>query len=366
MSAPLAYPRATLNAAALRDNLAVVRRYAPTSRVIAVIKANAYGHGMVPAARALTTADALAVARPVEAVALRDAGITQRILLLEGVTSVDELQQAATSSFDLVVHSQAQIDMLREFAGGHRFAVWFKVNTGMNRLGFAAHEVADAYRAVQACESVGELRLMTHLASGEESDGAQTSEQLEKFAARTAGLAGERSIANSAGLIASPASRADWVRPGIMLYGISPFPTVEAAQLGLVPVMSLSTALIAVRGVRAGEGVGYNATWAASSDTQIGIAAIGYGDGYPRGASNGAPVLFRGQATRVVGRVSMDMIAIDLSAFDAPKLGEEVVLWGDGLPVERVAQHVGTIGYELVCHVNQRVRAEWKGLAVSG
>lgn len=355
----MSFPCARIDAEALRQNLAAVRGFAPLSRVMAVIKANAYGHGLVAAAKALHGADALGVARLGEGLALRSADITNTIVLLEGVFTADELRRAGQERFELVVHSFAQIDLLEQYGGAHHFNVWLKVDTGMNRLGFRVDEFAAAYGRLSLCRSVAMLRLMTHLASAEDLSGESAKAQIDRFNLLTQGLHLERSIANSAGLIGWPQARLDWVRPGVMLYGISPIPGVDAAQLGLQPVMTLTTQLIAVRHVPAGECVGYGGIWQAPRDSLVGIAAIGYGDGYPRNMRAGTPILVNGLAARVVGRISMDMTAVDVTGLDVG-IGDAVTLWGKGLPAEQVAPFADTIAYELVCGISQRVRVEWE------
>ena len=399
------FPAVTIDAAALRHNLAVVRRLAPRSRIVAAVKANAYGHGLVPVARVFAGADShphdadnavghdagheagpgvdrsagrgagqgvtpgqdvtLGVARLEEALALREAGIEAPILLLEGVFSAAQLQSAARHRVQIVVHSGEQIDMLERFAGTYRFMVWLKLDTGMNRLGFRIDEFAAARMRLNGCAAVAGMRLMTHLACADEPDNALTRAQIDTFSAvvdalGTDALGLERSIANSAGLIAWPQTRVEWVRPGLMLYGLSPFAQRSAASLGLRPAMTLSTRLIAVHRVAAGETVGYGAIRRASQPASIGIAAIGYGDGYPRGMRNGAPVRVEGHEARIVGRVSMDMCAIDVTKVPGVHVGSAVTLWGEGLPAEQVAPHADTITYELVCRVTERVRRQWQ------
>jgi alanine racemase len=355
------FPRVTIDLNALRNNLAVVRRYAPHSRVMAAVKANAYGHGLVACARALAAAEAFGLARIDEALALRAAGVAQRLVLLEGVVDAEDLATAAAHRLDVVVHSLDQVAMLEAYAGAERLDVWLKLDSGMHRLGLAPAQFAEAHRRVRACKASGALRVMTHLATAEALEDPFTQRQIEAFAQSTADLRVERSIANSAGLIGWPQTRLEWVRPGIMLYGVSPMPNASAADLGLTPVMTLTTRLIAVNRILAGETVGYGGLWKAQRDSRIGVAAIGYGDGYPRRLPNGAPVLVNGREALLAGRVSMDMIAIDLSDAADARVGDEVVLWGRGLPLERVAQCAETIGYELACRVNERVHREVTG-----
>jgi alanine racemase len=336
-----------------------VRELAPGCRVLAVIKANAYGHGIVAAARALAAADAFAVARLEEAVALREAGIAARIVLLEGVQDAEELAAAAAHGLEPFVHQRAQIVLLEQWRGPHPFRVWLKIDSGMGRLGFRPAEVPQAAARLAVCAAVVQPPLLaTHLAEPEIRGNAHTRAQLERFARATAGLPGERSVASSAGLIAWPEARTDWVRPGIMLYGISPFPESTGADLGLRPVMSLETRVIAVKELAAGDRVGYGGSWTAPGPARIAIAEAGYGDGYPRSTANGTPVLVNGRPAALAGRVSMDMLAIDVTGAGAVGPGDPVLLWGPQVPVERVAAAAGTIAYELTCRVSRRVPHE--------
>ncbi len=348
--------RATIDTAALRANLAAARKAADGARVMAVLKANAYGHGLIPTARALVDADAFAVARMEEAAEIRRAGLDRRLILLEGVFHSEQMRLAAQLDAELVVHSVEQIEMLEHYDGSHRFPVWLKIDTGMNRLGFAPGSAGDLASRLAACTSVGgQPRLMTHLASADVSADPVTTEQIQRFAMVTEAVEGERTVANSAGLLAWPESRFDWVRPGIMLYGVSPFEGRSGEELGLRPVMSLASELIAIKTVPAGGRVGYGGIWTASRDTRIGVAAIGYGDGYTRHLGSGTRVMVRDHPASLVGRVSMDLITIDLDQVPEARVGDEVLLWGGALPVERLARAAGTIPYELLCGVTQRV-----------
>jgi alanine racemase len=349
-------PIVSVDPAALRNNLAVVRRFAPTARVIAAVKANAYGHGLVHAARALAAADAFGVARIEEALALRAASITHPIVVLEGVFFASQLEVAAANDLQLVVHSFEQVEMLEQYAGAHRFAIWLKVDTGMNRLGFRAEEVEAAHSRLQACAAVGAMRLLTHLACAENAGGLDTKLQLDRFRALSGPLRLERSIANSAGIIAWPDAHAEWVRPGLMLYGASPFAERSAADLGLLPAMTFTTRLIAVRNVAAGEAIGYNGIWRAKRRSRIAVAAVGYGDGYPRCMHAGAPALIKDREVPIVGRVSMDMTMLDATDLPDAAVGDEVTLWGKGLPAENVAPFADTIAYELFCRIAERVQ----------
>jgi alanine racemase len=353
-------PCAFIDRAALRHNLSVVRSTAPNSKVMAVVKANAYGHGLVPVAQALLGADAFGVARLKEGVALREAGIGQPIVLLEGVFSHADLNTAAQLQLDVVVHSFAQLDMVESWSSTRRLSVWCKIDSGMNRLGFRVEDFAVAWARLLKCAQIQHLRVMTHLADADSRDHDRTPQQIAQFNKVITGINVERSIGNSAGLIAWPEARLEWVRPGLMLYGMSPFADSVAVDLNLRPAMTLVTPVIAVREVKAGEEVGYGGTWRAAQATRVGIAAVGYGDGYPRHARTGTPVSVGGEIRPIVGRVSMDMIAIDLGADSRVESGEPVILWGAGLPAEQVATFADTIPYELVCAMSQRVALQYR------
>jgi alanine racemase len=289
-------------------------------------------------------------------VALRKAGCTARIVLLEGFGDAAELEVSARHEFEPFVHQPSQLDLLEAWRGPHVFRAWLKVDTGMHRLGFAVDAVSTAVARLGACRFVAKpVQLATHLADAECGDGGRGRAQLAAFAEATAGLAGERSIANSAGLIAWPQARADWVRPGIMLYGISPFVERTGAELGLRPVMTFETRVIALKQVESGERVGYGGTWTAVRPSRIAVAAVGYGDGYPRSAANGTPVAVGGGAATVAGRPSMDMLTIDVTELSRVAIGDRVELWGREVPIERVAAAAGTIAYELTCRIGRRV-----------
>lgn len=351
---------ATIHAAALRHNLSVVRQQAPSSRVMAVIKANGYGHGLVAVARALEEADAFAVARVDEGLVLRQAGIVNPIVLLEGVFDAAQLEAAARMQFELVVHVREQVELLRAAPAGVSFKVWLKLDTGMNRLGLKRAEFDEALTALRSLPAVAQpVRLFTHLASADEPDLVTTQDQLARFAAATKSLPGERSLANSAAMLSFPEAQGDWVRPGLLLYGVSPFAGAIGADYGLQPAMTLHSRVIAVKDVAVGEKVGYGGAWTAARPTRLAVAAVGYGDGYPRSLGSGAPVLVNGERAPLAGRVSMDMIGIDVTDLAAaPRLGDPVVLWGEGLPVEEIAIWAGTIPYELLCGISQRVAVD--------
>ena len=351
--------RAVIDTHALRHNLRTIRERARGARVMAVVKANAYGHGIVPTSLALAEADAFAVARLEEGLALRAAGITQPIVLLEGVFAPEHLLEAARHGFDLVVHDPLQIELLEEYQGTSRFLLWIKIDTGMNRLGFRPEDFPAALERVQRLQPAPlEIRLLTHLARADERDDGMTRDQVKRFKKAIGKLDYATSVANSAGLFGSVTLGCDWVRPGLALYGGSPFADRSAAELGLHPVMSLETSVIATRKVMRGETVGYGGTWRAARDSSIAIIAAGYGDGVARNLPAGTPVLIDGRRAPVAGRVSMDMIGVDITDLQGIHVGTPVVLWGTGLPVEEIAHHAGTIPYELLCGVSQRVPLE--------
>ncbi len=349
---------AAIDSEALRHNLQAVRQWAPRSRVMAVIKANAYGHGLIAVARALADAtDAFAVARVDEGLALRAAGITTATVLLEGVFDREQLDAAAAARFELVVHTVEQIDLLRAAAAGERFKVWLKLDSGMNRLGFKEPGFSAAHAALSELGAVhSPVNLFTHLASADDPELSTTSEQLARFDAATRFLPGERSIANSAGMLSFAKAQADWVRPGLLLYGVSPIAGTIGADYGLRPVMTLRSQVIAVKDLAAGERVGYGGDWTAARPTRLAVAAVGYGDGYPRSLGAGTPVLVNGERAGLAGKVSMDMIGIDVTDLQrTPQQGDPVLLWGEGLPVEEIAVWANTIPYELLCGISQRV-----------
>jgi len=348
---------ATVDTAALEHNLQAVRRLAPRSRVMAVIKANAYGHGLVAVARALRAADSFAVARVDEGLTLRNSGIDKRTVLLEGVFDREQLDAAAAAGFELVVHTVEQIELLRAARPGANFNIWLKLDSGMNRLGFKGAAFDAAFTALGALPGVkSPVNLFTHLACADSPELSATTDQLARFARATKSLPGERSIANSAGMLNFPQAQADWVRPGLLLYGVSPFAGSIGADHGLRPVMTLHSHVIALKDLAAGERVGYGGDWTARRPTRLAVAAVGYGDGYPRSVSSGSPVLVNGERAPLAGRVSMDMIGIDVTDLKrSPRLGDPVILWGSGLPVEEIAVWADAIPYELLCGISQRV-----------
>lgn len=345
---------AQINLAALRANLALVRDKAPKTQVLAVVKANAYGHGLMRVLPALEDADGLALLELDSAIALREHRYTRRILLLEGFFEERELAEIASHRLGTVVHDAEQLNMLEKAVLPRPLEVFIKVNSGMNRLGFAPADVRGVCERLAHAPSVAALRLMTHLARAEEEDGVRNA--LTVFDDCCRGLPYPRSIANSAGVIRHEEIGGDIVRPGIMLYGASPFPFDTAEMLGLQPVMTLRSEVIGVQELRAQDMVGYGGTYTASRPHRIGVVAGGYADGYPRHAPNGTPVLVCGKRVRMAGRVSMDMVTVDLSEVPEARVGSPVVLWGEGLPIDDVAAAASTVGYQLMCNVAPRVR----------
>lgn len=330
---------------------------------MAVIKGNAYGHGMLAAAHALSSADAFGVARLSEVKALRDAGIDKPIVLLSGVLSRADLAEAAELNTSVGVHNEDQIGWLENFRGDIA-GVWLKIDTGMNRLGFHIEEAKDAIARLQACNAISDLKIMTHFANADDVNDATTKKQVDRFIRVISGFSGDVSVANSAGLLGwaralqafdglSAAGRL-WIRPGIALYGVSPIHGKRADALGLRAAMQFESCLTAVKPLRAGEPVGYGGTWKSERDTTLGIVAVGYGDGYTRYIPSGTPVLVNGRRVPIAGVISMDLTAVDLGPDAIDKVGDSVVLWGDGLPVEEIAEFAGTVPYQLVTGVTHR------------
>lgn len=347
--------RALLNATALRHNFDQVRRHAPRSRVMAIVKANGYGHGAAWTAQTLTDADAFGVASAEEAIALREAGITKPITLLEGFFEATELPLLVEFGLSPAIHCEEQLRMLELARLASPLSVWIKLDTGMHRLGFEPGQFAGVLARLRAIRNIGDIGVMSHFANADDPRDAASRLQLERFSAQIASAGLERSLANSAATVSFPDSHLEWVRPGIMLYGGMPLMDRSAEALGLRPVMTLTTSLIAVHRFRKGETVGYGSEFRCPQDMTVGVAAIGYGDGYPRRMPASAPVLLSGKRATLAGRVSMDMITVDLRAQPQAKVGDSVVLWGEGLPADEVAGHVGTISYELFCQLTPRV-----------
>lgn len=375
---------ATIDLSALKKNLSVVSAHCPESKIIPVIKANAYGHGLEQIAKALTESSAepsteiaaLAVATIDEALQLRSLGLNTAVLLFSGFGNKEEMELCFKHGIEPVVHTGQQLEQLGDYlqkeAGRGAGRIWLKFNSGMNRLGLPAPQIISAYKELQKHPEI-EVVLMSHLACADNPQGQAaidfTRQQLTQFDGLREQLAGissaplSASLAASAGILNLPASHHQFVRPGIMLYGGSPLVNQSGEELGLSPVMTLHSRLIAINEAKAGASIGYGATYTCERDTRIGVLAIGYGDGYPRSAVNGTPVLIKAASgdrrTSLIGRVSMDMITVDLTGMDDVKLGDEAVLWGKGLPADEVAKNAATISYELFCKVTERVNFEY-------
>ncbi len=349
-------PTLEINLHALKHNLARVRDFAPNTRVMAMIKSNAYGHGGVVCAKALENADAFGVARLDEAISLREAGILIPILVMCGVMDASELPIYHQHQLSILIHHVDQLAMLEQFSESNIFNVWFKIDTGMSRLGFCPEEVPEAYKRLKACSSVKSVRLMSHFLAPERVDKLFTQQQVELFSLAVAGLPEEKSLAKSAAIMAWPQTHFDWVRPGIMLYGISPFPDRTASSLDLRPVMTLRSRMVRVDQRKKGDNLGYGGEIQCPEDMPIGIVALGYADGYPRHLVLPAPVLVNGKRCHTIARIAMDLMMVDLRGAPEAKRGDEVIMWGEGLPIEEVAKAANTIPYTLTTAVNARVR----------
>lgn len=345
--------RASISASALRHNYALAKRAASRSNVFAVVKADAYGHGLERVARALGTADGFATVELDGAVALRERGFAGPILLLEGFFAASELAEIASSGLAVAVHNDEQLRMLESVRPSTPLDVFFKINTGMNRLGFAVAQASSRLEQLRRSGATKSITLMTHFATADGPEGIE--EAMRRFDEATRGIELPRSLANSAAIFAHPRSHADIARLGIGLYGATPFADRSAESLGVKPAMTLSSELIAIQELRAGETVGYGATFGCARAMRVGVVACGYADGYPRHAPSGTPVVVGGVRVKTAGRVSMDMITVDLAGVPDARVGTAVTLWGEGLPIDEVATAAGTVGYELMCALAPRV-----------
>ncbi|WP_292931574.1 alanine racemase [Noviherbaspirillum sp.] len=348
---------ATIHLAAMQHNLALARQCTPNAKVWGVVKANAYGHGLARGMRAFAAADGLALIEVDAAVRLRELGWQKPILLLEGFFDETDLPVLAAYHLQTAIHCNEQIDMLERAALTSQIDVHLKMNSGMNRLGFQPDAYRAAHARLRAIPAIRHITLMTHFANADDAVNAKLplSEQIRRFESGTEGLPGERSVSNSAAVLTRPDLRSNWVRPGIMLYGGTPGgKTAEA--FGLQPAMTLASEIIGVQQVGVGEAVGYGSRFVADRPMTIGVVACGYADGYPRHAPNGTPIVVEGQRTKLIGRVSMDMITVDLTGIPGAGIGSKVILWGNGLPIDEVAEAAGTLGYELMCALAPRVQ----------
>ncbi len=345
--------KSEIHTSALTHNLEVARRHAGEAKVWAVIKANAYGHGLLRAAKAFEAADGYAVLDFLEALKLRNAGFDKPILMLEGFFTADDVPLLARHRLTPVIHSVPQVEILQKATLEGEIEAYLKVNSGMNRLGFVMDNVHVGWNALTNHPRIRSVTLMTHFADADGATGVAG--QLEWFDRVTQSFEGPRSLANSAALVRFPETRTGWVRPGIMLYGCSPFADRSAEDLGLQPAMTLRSEVIAVQHLQPGERIGYGFAYEASAETTIGVVACGYGDGYPRHAPTGTPVVVAGQRAKIVGRVSMDMLCVDISDIAEAYIGSPVTLWGKGLSADEVATAAGTISYELLAGLTARV-----------
>lgn len=352
---------ATISKSALQHNLSVVKQHAPHSKIMAVVKANGYGHGLLNVAHSLSVADGFAVLGVSEAIILREAGFKQTILLLEGVFCADELKTVADYNLDIVVHSRLQLNMLLSAKLSNPVHVHLKMNSGMNRLGFTPNDYIAVFNQLKTSNNVANITFMTHFATADKDPGIEA--PLALFQQTIKGIEQPISLANSATILRYPALQADWVRPGIMLYGASTVSGMPAAAFGLRPVMQLTSEIIAIQTIQDGESIGYGNRFTATKTTRIGVVACGYADGYPRHAGllggehlHGAPIAVSGKVTRTLGRVSMDMLFCDLTDIPEADIGSPVELWGKQVPVDAVAEAADTVGYELLCAVSPRVQ----------
>jgi alanine racemase len=352
----------TLSTANLLHNLEVIRAKAPAAKIMAMVKANGYGHGIRSVSLRLEGhVDALGVASIDEALALRKAGVKTPITLIEGVFSHDELRVASEQGFSVVFHSDHQIGWLAQAEVPVALQAWLKLNTGMGRLGFPLETAADALRTLSENSSVVQpVGIMSHFACADEPAHPMNAKQISAFRAFTEHLQGLKSFCNSAALFAFPDMHYDWVRPGLALYGASPLAGRSAASLGLKPVMTFQTELIAIQNFKRGDAVGYGSGFTCSENMPVGIAAVGYGDGYPRAVRKDIPVLVNGVRCPLIGRVAMDMAAVDLRSCADAAVGDKVTLWGEGLPVEDLSDFSDHIAYDLLTAIQYRVRFEWE------
>ncbi|OOH88719.1 alanine racemase [Pasteurellaceae bacterium 15-036681] len=368
---------ATINGSALRHNIELIKSLAPNSKICAVVKANAYGQGISRVIKSLENhVDAFGVARIKEALTIQESGYAGKILLLEGFFDREELLKTLSRRFDTVIHCVEQLELLLQAAKEWQaeqekgfwkrktkiyfpITVWLKIDTGMHRLGVHPEQVAEFHQKLTACPLVEKVNFVSHFSRADELDCGYTEKQIEIFEAVSQHFDVERSISASSGILYWKQAHYDWVRPGIIMHGISPH-NKPITDLGFKPVMTLSSSLIAVRSHKAHEPVGYGGYWVSHRDTNIGVVAIGYGDGYPRNTPEGTPVLINGRKVPVIGRVSMDMMTVDLGPDSIDKVGDEVVLWGEDLLIEEVADAIGVINYELITKLTPRVITEYK------
>jgi alanine racemase len=352
--------KATINHQALSSNYNYIKKIANKSKVMSVLKANAYGHNLLDVAKTLKMSDGFAVLSIEEAILLRKNGFNQIILLLEGLFDKEEVNTASKLGINITVHNHRQIDLINQIKPASPVNIHLKINTGMNRLGFVPNEIDYLLESLNSNPYIEDIILMTHFATADEKEGIN--KQFKVFNQIADNYNYPASVANSAALIKFPESRLDWVRPGIMLYGLSPFEDKTAKDLELIPAMSLTSEIIAIQDIKSGDSVGYGLDFIAKKDMKIGVVACGYADGYPRHAKKGTPIAIDGHQTSLFGRVSMDMLYVDLSNISDAKISSKVELWGENISVDSVAQFSGTVGYELICAVSASQRVPLRNI----
>ena len=351
---------------AIAHNLQLIRTLMPRQKILAMIKSNAYGHGLIHVAKAIQSADALGVATIAEALQLRNAGVDNDIVVMRGFVSREELSVFLNDDRLIsCVHDAQQLALLKTLSdiNNKKLRIWMKIDTGMHRLGFACDAFNDAYQQLNQLPCVEKpFVICSHLADADNADSTFTNQQIAAFEKTTSFVSNEKSLLNSAGILAYPQAHYDWIRPGLLLYGVSPFDHPgkhNALMKNFIPAMTFESKLIAIKNVKAGEKIGYSCTFTAKNAMKIGIVGMGYGDSYPRQAKNGTPVLIRGQRCPIVGRVSMDMITVDVSHVKAVAVDDTVTLWGRDLLVADIAQCVNTVSHELLCHLTGRVQRKY-------
>ncbi|MCH9636575.1 alanine racemase [Rickettsiella endosymbiont of Litargus connexus] len=342
-----------LDLGALRHNVKRIREIAPQSQLLAMVKANAYGHGLLSIAKALSDVEGFGVSCSEEALYLRQAGLKQRIVLMEGLFSKDEIPLLTDYELDTVIHDCNQLNWLSERPLPATINVWLKINTGMNRLGFSPNDFEAVLEKLHHCSWLNIVCVMTHFSSADKPEDTTTKNQIKRFDQVLKECQFPTSLANSAAILAFPKVHADWVRPGLILYGVSPFSESSGVQYALKPVMTLKSEIISIHQLKPGDRVGYGGTWIAPKPLRVGIVAIGYGDGYPHRAESGTPILVNGKLSELIGQVSMDMLTVNLSNQWDAKIGDPVVLWGTGLPIEQIAESTSSFRFELLCGINR-------------
>ncbi|MBN2690151.1 MAG: alanine racemase [Gammaproteobacteria bacterium] len=351
---------AHIDLSAITHNFEIIRTLAPKSKILAMIKSNAYGHGLVEVAKTIKNADGFGVACIDEAIVLRKNGINNRILVMRGFTDTEELLIMNSYNLSTVIHNKHQLSILLDTKLPKPIEIWLKVDTGMHRLGLEPEEFIKAYRTLKKQANIQKpIVIMSHLAEANEHESAKTIQQLKLFNKLIHNLSNPVSIANSSAIIDKAETHTEWIRPGLMLYGINPLSKTNKQNLNLIPAMTLKSQIISIKKVKKNEAIGYGSTYKATHDMLMGTAAIGYGDGYPYSAQNGTPILVNDKKCKLIGAVSMDMLNIDLTNAPNTKIGEQVILWGKKLSITEIAKYSNTISYELLCKITKRVRINY-------